>query len=106
MEYTMSFINALASECIGRSYLLSKDDLVIQLIKVLKMEKSDTLLRQNVLGTLQKFSLRRRPQAIMIDNEVIHWISHTLRSVSKLRNTNRNNRSYVIIALNMQQHYL
>ncbi len=30
-------------------------------------EKNDTIARQNMLGTLQKLSLRRQAQSIMID---------------------------------------
>ena len=66
LEYTMTFVNALASECLGRSYLLQKPDLVDMLVNMLHMEESDTNLRQCALGTLQKFSLRRKPQTIMI----------------------------------------
>lgn len=66
LEYTMTFVNALASECLGRSYLLQKQDLVAELVKILHSETTDTNLRQCVLGTLQKFSLRRKPQSIMI----------------------------------------
>ena len=61
LEYTMTFINALASECLGRTYLLQKHDLVEVLVNILHSEESDTSLRQNALGTLQKFSLRKRP---------------------------------------------
>ena len=66
LEYTMTFVNALASECLGRGYLLQKPDLVEVLVRILHKEEGDTILRQNALGTLQKFSLRRRPQTIMI----------------------------------------
>jgi len=38
LEYTMTFVNALASECLGRSYLLQKPDLVELLVKVLHEE--------------------------------------------------------------------
>ena len=62
----MTFINALASECLGRTYLLQKHDIVEVLVKILHSEESDSSLRQNALGTLQKFSLRRKPQTIMI----------------------------------------
>jgi hypothetical protein len=61
LEYTMTFVNALASECLGRSYLLQKTDLVADLVNILHSETTDTSLRQCVLGTLQKFSLRRKP---------------------------------------------
>lgn len=66
IEYTMTFINALGNECLGRSYLLQKLNLVEQLVKILKAEQGDTHLRQNALGALQKFSLRRKPQTVMI----------------------------------------
>ena len=66
LEYTMTFVNALASECLGRSYLLQRQDLVADLVNILHSEEGDTNLRQCVLGTLQKFSLRRKPQSIMI----------------------------------------
>lgn len=61
LEYTMTFVNALASECLGRGYLLQKLNLVEVLVKILHREQGDTNLRQCALGTLQKFSLRRRP---------------------------------------------
>lgn len=75
LDYTMTFINALASECLGRSYLLQKPDLVEVLVRILNNENADTSLRQNVLGTLQKFSLRKRPQTIMIQLDMIKWIA-------------------------------
>ncbi len=75
----MTFINALASECLGRTYLLQKQDLVQVLVSLLNQEEGDTNLRQNALGTLQKFSLRRRPQSIMIQLDMIMWISNVLK---------------------------
>lgn len=45
LEYTMTFINALGNECLGRSYLLQKLDLVETLVKILKAEQGDTHLR-------------------------------------------------------------
>ncbi len=38
LEYTMTFINALASECLGRTYLLQKTDLVEVLVRILHSE--------------------------------------------------------------------
>jgi len=78
LDYTMTFINALASECLGRTYLLQKLDLVEVLVRILHNEQSDSSLRQNALGTLQKFSLRRRPQTIMIQLDMIKWIANIL----------------------------
>jgi hypothetical protein len=76
----MTFINALASECLGRTYLLQKPDLVEVLVRILHAEQADTSLRQNALGTLQKFSLRKRPQTIMIQLDMIRWIARVLRN--------------------------
>jgi hypothetical protein len=76
----MTFINALASECLGRTYLLQKPDLVDVLVRILHSEASDTSLRQNALGTLQKFSLRRRPQTVMIQLDMIKWIAFVIRN--------------------------
>ena len=45
LEYTMTFVNALASECLGRSYLLQKPDLVEVLVSMLNKEQGDTNLR-------------------------------------------------------------
>ena len=56
----MAFLNSLANEYQGRSYLLKYDEIVAMLIETLYTEGSeDSYLRQNALGTLQKFSLRK-----------------------------------------------
>ena len=52
LQYTLSFINALASEGLGRTYLLQKRDLIDMLVNILYSEKGDTLVRQNALGAL------------------------------------------------------
>ena len=76
----MSFLNALASEFLGRSYLLQRPDIVQILVSALYGEgKNDTYLRQNALGTLQKFSLRKEAQNQMIQYDVIRWIIETIR---------------------------
>jgi hypothetical protein len=41
----MSFVNALGNECLGRSYLLQKQDLVENLVHILREEQGDTHLR-------------------------------------------------------------
>ena len=41
----MSFINALASECLGRTYLLQREDLIESLVNLLQNETEDTTLR-------------------------------------------------------------
>jgi hypothetical protein len=59
-EYLVAFLNSLANEYQGRSYLLKFNNIVSMLIETLYSEGSDdSYLRQNALGTLQKFSLRK-----------------------------------------------
>lgn len=73
-------MNSLASEYLGRCYLLQRKDVVKTLIEILFSQKDqDTSLRQNALGALQKFSLRRDAQTIMINEDVIKWIISTLQ---------------------------
>lgn len=91
-EFAARFINALASDYSGRSYLLESDKMVLHLIQLLKTEvvtnsnsilifikNGDTIVRRNCLGALQKLSLRRRPQVIMIEHDLIKWIIQTLK---------------------------
>jgi len=40
----------------------------------------DSYLRQNALGTLQKFSLRKVAQTSMIEGDVISWIAQILKT--------------------------
>lgn len=80
VEYTITFLNALVNERIGRSYLLQKADIINQLVDILKDEQGDTHLRQNALGALQKFSLRKKPQTEMIQLDMIKWVSSVLAS--------------------------
>lgn len=79
-EFFIIFLNSLASEYLGRCYLLQRKDIVKTLVNILFTEgNQDTSLRQNALGALQKFSLRRDAQSIMITFDVINWILTTLR---------------------------
>lgn len=78
VEQWARFVNCAASECSGRSYLLQQDGLVKALCAMLKAEPQDNALRRNVLGALQKFSLRHAPQNEMIEAELIAWIVEAL----------------------------
>lgn len=49
------------------------------LLNILKAEKVDSNIRQNTLGALQKFSLRRKPQTKMIELNLIDWIVEILK---------------------------
>ena len=78
-EYLIAFLNSLANEYQGRTYLLKYKGIVKMLIDILYGEgNEDTYLRQNALGTLQKFSLRKQAQRNMIEGGVIRWIVHVL----------------------------
>ncbi len=81
MEYAVCLINVLASESVGSSYLIKEEGVTPMLIELLVREKGDSNLRQNALGALQKFSLHRKPQTVMIENGMIKWIVNTLKIV-------------------------
>lgn len=70
-------LNHLASLTKGRNYLLmnkNSNNLLESIVNCLKNEKSDTELRQNCLGTIQKFTLRSEPQNKLIAMNVIKWL--------------------------------
>lgn len=77
----MCLINVIASESLGSDYLIKDEKLTPLLIQLLKVEKGDSNLRQNALGALQKFSLHRIPQTMMIENGMIEWIVSILKNV-------------------------
>ena len=44
----------------------------------LEAEVDDSMIRQNILGALQKLSLRRQAQTVMIEEGIITWLVETL----------------------------
>lgn len=72
-------INTIASDSVGRSYMMS-ESVVYLLFDIISTESTETLLRQDALGALQKFSLRRYCQDLMFDLDVIRWL---INSISK-----------------------
>ncbi|KRX04691.1 Armadillo-type fold [Pseudocohnilembus persalinus] len=79
-EQTVKLVNQLASDFYGRSYLVKYPQLVLNLIQVLKDQPQENLIRKNALGALQKLSLRRKPQIVMIEHDLIKWIVQTLKN--------------------------
>jgi hypothetical protein len=79
LEYACRFVNLIASDSEGRTYLLQHRKLIKMLVDVLKSEETDSSARQNALGALQKFSLRRRAQTTMIEEDLIAWIAGVIR---------------------------
>ena len=77
-ECTIRFINALGSEYMGRTYLIENEQLINHLVLILKSEGMDNNCRRSSLGTIQKLSLRRRPQELLIENDLIRWTVNTL----------------------------
>ena len=70
----MKLVNSLANFNCGKNYLLSKNNLIEDIVKCMIAEKNDTELRQNCLGAIQKFTLRNEPQNKLIELNVIHYL--------------------------------
>ncbi|XP_072493539.1 lisH domain-containing protein ARMC9 isoform X2 [Notamacropus eugenii] len=78
-QYMARLINAFASLSEGRLYLSQNTRLLRMLEERLKDEDQDLLTRENVLGALQKFSLRRALQSTMIHDGLIFWLIEVLK---------------------------
>ncbi|XP_031224117.1 lisH domain-containing protein ARMC9 isoform X3 [Mastomys coucha] len=78
-QYMARLINALASLAEGRLYLAQNTKVLRMLEGRLKEEDKDVIARENVLGALQKFSLRRPLQTAMIQDGLIFWLIDLLK---------------------------
>nr|XP_031533726.1 lisH domain-containing protein ARMC9 isoform X2 [Vicugna pacos] len=78
-QYTARLINAFASLAEGRLYLAQSTKVLRMLEERLKEEDKDAITRENVLGALQKFSLRRALQTAMIQDGLIFWLIDILK---------------------------
>ncbi|XP_053896331.1 lisH domain-containing protein ARMC9 isoform X4 [Malaclemys terrapin pileata] len=83
-QYVARLINAFASLAEGRLYLSQNPKLLRVLEERLKAEDKDSLTRENVLGALQKFSLRRALQTAMINDGLIFWLVDVLKDTDCL----------------------
>ena len=83
-EYATRLVNCFASLSIGRSYLQESTALLEVLRSQMEAEAEDTMVRQNILGTLQKLSLRRGVQSLLIKVEAIKWLLDLLGTVDQL----------------------
>uniref|UniRef100_A0A8C2GNC1 LisH domain-containing protein ARMC9 n=1 Tax=Cyprinus carpio TaxID=7962 RepID=A0A8C2GNC1_CYPCA len=72
-QYMSRLINAFASLCGGRMYLSQMPSLLRFLLDCLKTEEKESVTRENVLGALQKLSLRSQ-QSAMIRDGLIGWL--------------------------------
>mmetsp|Transcript_7601 Transcript_7601/g.14257 ORF Transcript_7601/g.14257 Transcript_7601/m.14257 type:complete len:656 (+) Transcript_7601:1184-3151(+) len=82
-EFAAKLVNVIASKRKGRGYLLQDPDLIPVLTEILKKEALDTCLRQNALGVVQKLSLRKQPQTVMISQGMIPWLVSILNRPSE-----------------------
>ncbi|KAM4771316.1 lisH domain-containing protein ARMC9 [Rhinophrynus dorsalis] len=83
-QYTARLINAFASLADGRVYLSQNPRLLNALEEALKAEEKDSVTKENVLGTLQKLSLRRSMQSAMIQDGLIFWLVQELEDTDHL----------------------
>ncbi|KAM5164049.1 lisH domain-containing protein ARMC9 isoform 2-T3 [Mantella aurantiaca] len=83
-QYTARLINAFASLSDGRVYLSQNPYLLRSLEAALKAEERDAITRENVLGSLQKLSLRRPMQSAMIKDGLIDWLVQELEDTEHL----------------------
>ena len=79
-EHIIALANSVASDYLGRSYLIENEQLITHLVYILKNEDKETFIRKNCLGILQKLSLRKKPQEILISNDIIKWVVNTLNN--------------------------
>ncbi|XP_069753165.1 lisH domain-containing protein ARMC9 isoform X2 [Narcine bancroftii] len=83
-QYTARLINGFASLSCGRTYLAQNMVLLKILEETLETEEEDSITRENVLGALQKLSLRRRLQSTMIRDDIIFWLTRVLEDSDSL----------------------
>ncbi|XP_054838948.1 lisH domain-containing protein ARMC9 [Eublepharis macularius] len=83
-QYTARLVNAFASLAEGRLYLSQNPRLLRMLEERLKAEDKNSLTRENVLGALQKLSLRRAMQTLMIKDELILWLVEALKDTDSM----------------------
>ncbi|CAI9532262.1 unnamed protein product [Staurois parvus] len=83
-QNTARLINAFASLSDGRVYLSQNPYLLHSLEATLKAEEKDYITKENVLGSLQKLSLRRPMQSAMIKDGLIDWLVQELEDTDHL----------------------
>ncbi|XP_067851349.1 lisH domain-containing protein ARMC9 isoform X2 [Heptranchias perlo] len=83
-QYTARLINGFASLSHGRTYLAQSTILLKILEETLETEEEDSITRENVLGALQKLSLRRALQSAMVRDDIIFWLMNVLEDSDSL----------------------
>lgn len=78
-EQSLRLANVIASDFYGRSYIIENNTLLDKLVRILKEEDYDGVIRRYALNALQKVSLRSSAQLFMIERGIIRWIAQTLK---------------------------
>jgi hypothetical protein len=74
-EHLAKLLNVMASDAMGRTYLLTQPlQFIPVLLKAVREESMDTAYRQHLLGVLQKTSLKRQAQSLMIQNDWVQYL--------------------------------
>ena len=77
-EHLIALLNALSSDYLGRSYLTQNEQVVSHLVHILKAQIENNFTRKICLAILQKLSLRKKCQDILIKNGIIKWVLDVL----------------------------
>lgn len=77
--YTISLIDNLVNETIGKKYVCQQQGLIKCLFEIMKKEDGETQLRRLALVVFQKLSLGREAQSQMIKLDVIKWTVNMLK---------------------------
>lgn len=78
-EFTVKLLNVISFKKPGRDYILTKDSVIPNLFKIITTEKSKSSLRTYTLSLLQKLSLSKTGQILMISQNFIKWILKVMR---------------------------
>jgi hypothetical protein len=84
MEQFCRFLNGISSLRCGRDYLQSNELFVQTLCTILTSMNEESASLQNLMGTIQKLSLRRILQSQMISCGLIEWTVNLLGRADKL----------------------
>lgn len=78
VEHLLAFVNGLAGDFEGRSYLLKKEDLIEKTLELMIEEGQESFVRRICLLILQKLSLRIKIQDFLIENQMIKFAVNIL----------------------------
>lgn len=74
----LRLLNYITSDYCGIKYLIQEPHLIENLIRIFQTEKDDTPSKKHSLGVLQKLSLLKKPQEIMVQLGIIETIIRML----------------------------